>query len=324
MNARKPINPDVPNLLKALKIEGRLINGEFWACCPYPGHTEKTASWSIRWDGPMGQENGINSCFGCKCGGGVVSLVKACLGLRTNIVAIEWIRDKGLDLGGRAPMRTRLVINDRITGLKEPPGIKIAPLDQWATPARRYALQRNLTEEQVDWWGLGYGTVGNKLGRLYIPTYNRYGELVNWNMRKFHNGDGPKYLNPTESEGAKMSSVFGEQGWPESRAEMKTSTLVLCEGELNALACERAGVEYVGAIGGSDIDPGQLLRFGRFGRIILALDVDAAGSKATAALKASLVRWRDVGRLALPERKDPCDIEDDYGIDTLSEMLLAA
>ena len=52
------MNVDVPNLLRALGItEFKEHRGELWARCPFPGHKDADASWSICWN-PGGPRNG--------------------------------------------------------------------------------------------------------------------------------------------------------------------------------------------------------------------------------------------------------------------------
>jgi len=316
------LNVDVPNLLAALGItDWKERNGEIWAPCPYPGHPEKEPSWSIRWDGPQGQRNGRNHCFGCHAEGGAIHLVKEVIGFDLYPVAAEWITDKGLDIDDVAPMAARLVVRgERGVGMLPPRGTETGPLSGWVTPPRRYAERRGITPDQVERWALGYGVAGRMTARLYLPTYDVKGRLLNWTARSI-NGREPRYRNPDEGEGANLASVFGERYWPEHPGR---STLVLCEGELNALAVERAGAEFVGALGGSKVDARQLLRVSRFAKVILATDVDRAGSAAAATLKASLVRWRNVARVEFPPGLDPCDIEAREGIEALGDLLCRA
>ncbi|MHA1569042.1 MAG: toprim domain-containing protein [Alphaproteobacteria bacterium] len=315
------MNVDIPNLLRALGIEARDHNGELWAPCPYPGHDENEPSWSIRWDGPGGLKNGHNSCFGCQEAGGPIHLVKRINGFQLSSTAREWIIKRGLDLGNKAPMRARVVIRGATTtGMKQPHGVHTGPLDAWITPSRRYAVARRITDDQVERWGLGYGTHGTYMARLYIPTHDAHGALVNWTLREFH-GEGARYINPESGEGADKAAIFGERYWPPTPASRSLATLVVCEGELNGLAIERAGAPYFGALGGSKVDPRQLLRISQFGSIVLASDVDQAGNAVAMALKASLTRWRNVRRVPFPPRMDACDIEAHNGIDALEELL---
>ena len=104
--------------------------------------------------------------------------------------------------------------------------------------------------------------------------------------------------------------------WP-SIAVRKKSTLVLTEGTINSLACERAGAEYIGALGGSDPHPRQLLRLGGWGTIICATDGDAAGDKLAEYLRLNL-SMSEVIRAPIPRGEDCDNLPRDVLIDVLS------
>lgn len=313
------MNVDVPNLLRALQVDYRQRGDELWAPCPYPGHSENEPSWSITWEGPAGQRNGMNHCFGCDRGGSAVKLVQEVIGFALRSSALRWIKDRSLDLDGAAPSAVELRLCSAAGGAcAMPQGVRVEPLQRWVTPARRYAQRRGITAQQVQRWGLGHGVTGRCAHRLWLPTYDASGRLRNWTARTYLRSDELRYLDPNETDNANRGAVFGERYWP---ADPSTEELVLCEGELNALACERAGARYVGAIGGSKVDARQLLRISRFGAVVVATDVDRAGSAAANALRAALSRWRGVRRVAFPAGADPCDVEADRGQSGLAELL---
>lgn len=298
--------PDVPRVLMALSIDFKDHNGELWACCPHPRHPEKTPSWSI-------DEEGGHHCFGCKWQGGILELVLQNVGLSTYGAARQWMDEKGLWQDGRLPLAVELKVchPDRATELEFPPDARIRPLDKWVTPARRYAKKRGITTAQVERWGLGYAAGGYYAYRILLPTRDRSGRLLNITGRAWDKAKSPKYLNAKELHGWDPSAIFGEQHWPEYETR---STLVLCEGELNALAIERRNLDvkgglYIGALGGSQLEKEQVMKLSRFKRIVIAADVDRAGSDMTRALRATLVRWRRTAVVNFPDKRDPNDLE---------------
>ena len=305
---REMIRVDVPAMLDALGIEYRQHGTELWAACPHPNHPEKTASWSI------GEESGGHHCFGCDWSAGPIGLVMTRIGLSGYSAAHEWLKEKGLLLSGELPLAVKLEIRRPLArqGMLLPPDAVIADVTRWVTPARRYIESRGVTPEQVKNWGLGYAVNGYYAGRVLLPTRERTtGRLLNITGRDFIKAKGPgkprpKYLNAREEDGWDRSAVFGEAGWPNHPGG---ETLVLFEGELNALAGERVGVEFFGALGGSQLEKEQVLKLSRFGRIILAVDIDKAGSRIAEQLRATLVRWRRVSRVAFPDKRDPNDLE---------------
>lgn len=293
---------DVPRMLMLLGIEFRDHHGELWACCPFPGHDEKTPSWSI-------DSDGLHYCFGCEAGGGPADLVMRVYGFAAFSSALSWLEEHGLYVDGALPLEVEVQLQHRSLVRPEvqvTPDMRFVPLEKWVTTARRYARKRGVTPQQVERWGLGYAAGGWFAGRLLLPTREwRTGRLINVTGRLW-GGEGPKYLNSKESHGADPSAIFGEQHWPQHAG---LSTLVLCEGELNALACERVGAQYVGALGGSVLDKGQVLKLSAFQKVIIAVDMDRAGSKVAEALRATLVRWRRMHVVQFPDKRDPNDLE---------------
>lgn len=301
---------DVPGLLRALDMEFRTRGNELWACCP--SHNEDTASWSIRND-PGNPRHGGHRCFGCGFEGGPFALVMEVIGFGGYSAARKWMVERGLLLGASVPPALELQARaSRRIGMVQPRGVRVGPLDTWPTPGARYARSRGLTNAQLERWGIGCGVAGRLSCRLYLPTHDVLGRLVNYTARAYARQE-PKYLDPGIDEGANRSSVFGQQYWPVDRGARAHAELVLCEGELNALAFERAGVRYVGALGGSELDPGQVLQLNAFGSVLVAVDFDTAGSKVASALHALLSRHTNARRVHFPDDMDACDVEADGG-----------
>jgi len=293
---------DVPRMLDLLGIDYEEHHDELWACCPHPAHEEKTASWSIK-------STGQHHCFGCKWGGGPLELIRQNMDLAGWAVAREWLEEHGLYKDGALPLNVRLLVTRpdlELVQVEVPPDARFISMDKWVTPARRYAVERGVTESQVDRWGLGYAAGGYYANRLLLPTRARDGRIINITGRAWSSTKTPKYLNSKEQHGWDASAIFGEQFWPQHCGD---ATLVLNEGELNSLACERVGAMFVGALGGSTLEKEQVLKFSSFKTVILATDIDKAGSEIAAQLRATLIRWRTCRRVDFPDRRDPNDLE---------------
>lgn len=294
---------DVTRLLMLLDIEFKNHNGELWACCPFPEHNEDTPSWSIR-------ANGRHYCFGCKQGGGAVNLVVRKLNLALVSSALSWIEEHGLFMDGALPLEVDVQLTRpslERPSVEVPADARFTPFDDWVTTAKRYAIKRGITRAQVQRWGIGFATGGYFASRLLLPTREHLtGRLINITGRKWSDGPGPKYLNSKELHGWDSSAIFGEQHWGPWLAG---ATLVLCEGELNALACERVGAQYVGALGGSTLDKEQVLKLSSFKKVIIAVDMDRAGTEVAEQLRGTLARWSRVQVVKFPDRRDPNDLQ---------------
>lgn len=293
-----------------IPIESRQ-GSELWACCPYPDHDEKKASWSLN------ENNGYHSCFGCGEGGGVVALVAGVIGIGYG-GARGWLEEHGfLDDSPRNFSGAEVVLRspgDRRT-LDVPFGISFGPLEQWVTPARRYMARkdRRVNAWQVQRWGIGYAAAGRLDGRIFFPVYTRAGELRNYHARDFtgalaeSNGrPRQRFLYPAHSDGSDPDAMFGERHWPERGGEV-----VVTEAAFDALACELAGAASIAAIGGSERSavPKKLAKLVRFDLILVCTDNDRAGNRVADLIRAELCRHVPrVRRVQLPDGLDACKV----------------
>jgi hypothetical protein len=303
------VKADVPRLLAALGIEPdrekRGRRNEIWARCPFPDHNDSKASWSIR-NEETHERHGRHFCFSCHRGGLPGDLVAAVKGVTLD-EAFEWMKASGLLLGElvatEVEVQAKPWIKDQARGFQLPGGVIDKPINEWLPRARAYALDpapkgRGLTVAQIERWSVSYAVYGRLTGRLVFPVFGRGGELQSYQARSFLGRD-PKYLTPRREEGPTEWAIFGAVNWPEEGGE-----LVLTEGVLKALACERAGAQFVGAICGSLVTPEHILEIQRFESIVYVKDGDAAGSSAAAQIAASLARWRPLRIVELPEGHD--------------------
>ena len=309
---------DIPRLCEALGIKTRTHGNELWAPCPHPDHKETRPSWSIAVN-PTGPGNGLHYCFGCQFSGGALDLVMAALGGVSYSHARQWITDRGLWLEGAVPLHVELEVRrpDR-TNLRIPKGLLGGPLDTWVTPVRRYIVSRGVTAEQVMRWRMMYATDGTMAGRVVFPLRDERGTWKSFHARTYSNQD-KRYKNAGNIDGFDPGAVFGQEHWPKREERFKNS-LVLTEGTLDALACERAGAEFICAIGGSAPHPRQLLKLSPWFRIVCATDGDHAGDALADTIKKQLARSCHVDRAPIPLGKDAAQLS----CEELKEVLSAA
>lgn len=292
------MNVDVPRLLLALGIDAKRKGRNLTALCPF--HVDTKPSWDIR-DQQGHERHARHHCFACKAGGTAASLVKELLDLEDYAQAYDWLSDNGITTDPDLPVdvdveeRNGSMEADRSTHV--PSGVVVAPLSRWVSRARAYAQSRGVTAEQVDRWGIGYAIDGRCRGRIWIPIRDEEGVLLSYTARSY-DGSDIRYLTPKREEGLRTDAVFGMAEWRDR------SRVVVTEGALNALACERAGAVQIGALGGSEVTPSVIAEVSVFERITILTDADAAGDSAALQLYFSLARWRNAERLRIEPGPD--------------------
>lgn len=300
----------VETILAAIGIsiankKGRRI----WAICPFHNDHSPT-NFFVRISGKRktkeGREydaTGQNHCFVCKRGGSLPELVAFVRG-----IDIEEAK-KFVDALGRgyAPPKRHVRVVSRLptlgrTKFKMPMEIIFEPLDEWVTPARRYAKDRCLTAEEIELFRIGYAVDGKLAGRIVIPWMGRDRQPAGYSARTFV-GDEPPYLTPSAAENSDRRILFGEHLWPAPGP--KREVVIVTEGSFNALAARRIMNVDIGGFGGVDnLEPAHAIKLSTFKLVILLTDPDAPGDQAANALASMLGRHTMARRARLPENKD--------------------
>lgn len=307
-----PVIVSVRSVLRHLRIDvldehrGRLI-----ARCPNH-QPDNHPSWSIVEKGP---ERGLHACWSCQFSGGLWRLVAHVQGYTTDedegrARAMQWLDSTPDEEPAlRAPKSSEDVTQVDVAPpmrrpMRLPAGVITAPLEQWVTPARRYAVARNLEAAQIDQWGLGYAVDGRLQGRIVVPVRDQRGKLANYMARDFTGSSAKRYLYPSKHEGVDPRVLFGEQWWPAEREHR--DVVYVTEGALNALAVERAlGACWLGAIGGaSNVNVTVAAKLSTFGRVVVLTDADDAGDSAAKRLASDVEVIVPVARVRLPRDAD--------------------
>lgn len=197
-----------------------------------------------------------------------------------------------------------------------PPGVLIVPMKAWPAPAQRYARRRGITDEQVDRWGVGHAAWGVLRGRIVFPIRTESGRFANYSARSY-TGHDLRYRGASQDEHPDLGVPFGAEHWPSPE---KRSAVVVTEGVINALACERAGAPNIAALDGSHLYAGAVSRVASFARIIIATDPDSAGDRIASELMA-MARWASVERARIPSGEDAQSLGDERLAELLHEPL---
>ena len=293
-----------------LRRSGRTFTG----LCPFHVHTKNTPSFVV-WP-----ESGTWRCFGqCNEGGDIFKFVmkKENWGFRE---ALEYLAGRaGVELKQRTQQdvereeeykRLRDLLTLSVTYYQSL--LVNAPQAQ---TAREHLQKRGLKQTTVETFELGYalpawetaqkffaergftqkemldaglivqredGTTRDRFrNRIMIPIRDGQGKVVGFGARALDPNDQPKFLNSPQTP------LFnkGETVYALDRARKAISAsgvAVLVEGYMDVMAAHQAGFTNVVSAMGTALTETQLRLIKKFAkRIVLALDADAAGDKAT-------------------------------------------
>lgn len=332
-----------------LKRTGSTLKG----LCPF--HNERTPSFTVY--------PNTNSfyCYGCQAGGDVVSFIRTAENL-DYVEAIKLLADRagmampesGYDDSVEKLRRKVLSINRETAKFffkclieKEDDGIGL-----------KYFASRQLSAETIKKFGLGYAPdsfdklknhlkslgfsendmiVANvcgksqKTGRAYdrfrkkviYPIYDLRGNVIAFGGRKFPGDDGAKYINSSDTPVFKKSkNLYGLNFAKNSGSE----TAILTEGYMDTIALHQAGFHNaVGALGTSFTAEQANLLSRYFKEIVVTMDIDEAGQKATKrAIEILKTTGIKIRILQVEGGKDPDEYIKEYGAERFRLLLEGA
>ncbi len=335
----------------------------FKACCPLPGHKEKTPSFYVN------TRDNYFYCYGCNRGGDVFTFLNLVEGLgfidalkelaadlhielpktafsKTESEAQKSERQSGYDLLGRTDKFFHRVLVEGAT-----PG---------AEKAATYLKQRGISDEEITELSLGWapesGTAllkkmqsqldfdtakatglvreyGSRAydffqDRLMIPISDHRGRTVAFSGRTLGevSGDNPKYKNSPESEWFKKKEILYAL---DRAAKLIRNENYVCivEGYFDQWAFQRREIPAV-AVMGTALTEEHLNALGRHTKqVVLVLDTDAAGINSTKkSLPLFLDHGWDVKVFSELQGKDPDEWlkDNSEGAQTIKQKLLSA
>lgn len=281
--------------------------------CPF--HSEKTASFVVFPD------NQRWHCFGaCSEGGDVFSFVMKREGWDFRTALEELARRAGVELRDRTPAQIQEgKVRDRHLALLDSAAQYYNHLlrhSAEAGVARRYIAERGLSDETIATFLLGYSlpgwdnaraylteqgySIGDLVGtgllverddasgtydrfrdRLMIPIHDLRGRVIGFGARTLDPDGLPKYINSPQTDlFDKSRTVFGLD--LARRTIREKDCAVIVEGYMDVMQANQAGFANVVAQMGTALTEWQLRQLQRYTkRLVLALDPDAAGVRAT-------------------------------------------
>ena len=356
-------DPEVKERIRSevdiVEVVGRCIplkrNGvRYWAPCPF--HREKTPSFQVN------QTRQTFYCFGCQKGGDVFAFLMEYERLTFPEALERLARQVGITLG-RTKLDPELrLAKDRILQLHEDlTGHWHRRLldGEEGKEGRDYLEKREVDREVVrsfrlgwasrSWEGIGKwgsdhgyderilekagllvrkedngsGPYARFRGRLIFPIRDIQQRVIAFSGRLVREEDkGGKYINsPDTPIFLKSKVLFGLD--LANRAALEAGRMIVCEGQLDVIACHQAGIRNVVAPMGTaltEIHAGQLMRY--VSEVVLCLDSDMAGWEAVRRGYQVLIDREMAVRVGvLPEGHDPDSYIRENGADAFRDRI---
>lgn len=291
-----------------LKKQGQ----NYLGLCPF--HDEKTPSFSVS------QDKQIYKCFGCGKSGNIFGFLMEIEGY-SFFEAVKHFADRsGVSLPESVSQPARSNLSDEaqqvlqaydwLTKLYH----HLLRYAKDGKEGNQYFKNRGITDETADLFKLGYapstanftasflekkgfpqqplakagllsiredGTAADRFGgRIVFPIRNHLGKTVGFAGRKL-TGDGPKYLNSSESELFRKNKILYNFDLAKKQIR-STGEVILFEGYMDVISAYQAGIKNVVATMGTSLTDTQARLLNRYtDTVIICYDGDDAGIEAS-------------------------------------------
>jgi hypothetical protein len=283
--------------------------GEMIHCCSLPNHNETNASASLNF------KNLTYKCYGCDQKGGLLWYIGTARGT-SGTDAAKWLKDQ-TGLGNEVQSLAALL--DYFESLYGGKGTPLAPIPQMHADVLKPWMRihpyltdpkaeggRGIPEETVIRFRCGFGDFRYDLGhgnwitsqRIVVPHFWR-GDLVGWQTRRLLKDGSPKYQSSADFP--RDRTVFN---YDESQRRV-----VVVESPMSVLSKAHLPV-HIEATFGASVTDRQVRFLSNHPQVVLFMDNDEAGWKATESLTERLAPYCNVFVVESPYAADPADLDD--------------
>jgi len=158
--------------------------------------------------------------------------------------------------------------------------------------------------------------------RITFPINNDKGDVVGFSARIFNDEDANKYINSRENTIFKKGHILFNYDKCKTETS-KTRTVILCEGQIDAIRIYASGIKNVCATLGTALTKDHISLLKKLNsKVILLMDNDEAGEKATIDNGEALEQAGiEVLVVRLSGEKDPDSYILKYGIDAFRDNI---
>ncbi len=350
---------DVVGRYCALSRKGQ---SNYWACCPLPGHIEKTPSFSVNETGQY------YYCFGCHKSGDVIKFIQE----EENLTFYEAVT-KLADMY-KIPVPTSDEYDEQEAVKKKNERERLyLVLNETARfylnnlrgnggeAYRKYLLNRGFDAKTITAYGIGasldFNSLPNHLKslgytekemidagvcqrskkgfaidfqyqRLIVPIINNAGKVVAFGGRVIEkNPSFAKYKNTGDTQiFNKRRVIFNVNKLHKLVKEENVDYVIMVEGYMDVIALYQAGIKNVVASMGTQLTVEQARLLKRYvNKVVISYDGDTAGQSATVrSLDIFADEGFDVKVLRLPNKLDPDEVVKQKGVDYYMQLVYDA
>ncbi len=348
---------DIVDIIGAA-IPLKRAGANFTALCPF--HKEKSPSFNVN---PHRQ---IFHCFGCHKGGDVFTFVREYenLSFMEAVKRLADRANIPLEFDNQPGQQQARHLKESLLQMHEQIALRwqvALTNDAAGQIARDYLAKRGVSEEAIKLFRLGYApeawddtvnwakSKGYELpvveqggliirkeetdryydrfrGRLMFPICDEQGRIIGFSGRILTGDEKTaKYVNSPETPIFTKGKVFF--GLDKSkRAILDAGFVIVCEGQLDLIACFMAGVKNIVAPQGTAFTPDHARMLKRYvEEVVLCFDSDSAGQNAAVRVQVSLLMAGLAVRVAtVPKPHDPDSFIKEFGGEAFQQLIDSA
>lgn len=332
-------------------------SSNYWACCPLPGHTEKTPSFTVNEPGQF------YHCFGCGKGGDVIKFIQE-VETVDFYEAVKILAERAKmpipesDFRSEEEAKKSRNKKERLYALLRETAVFYAKnlTDDRAGEMLEYLYKRGLDAKTVRHFGMGasldYDSLPKHLkklgyseqemleagvcqaskGRIYdfqaerliVPIINSMGKVIAFGGRILQDKGFGKYKNTAETTlFNKKNTLFNVNNLKKIRQEQDFDFVIMVEGYMDVISLYMAGFKNVVASMGTSLTLSQAKLLKRFtNKVLVSYDGDGAGQKATLrSLEIFENEGFEIKVVNLPEGMDPDDVIRNYKAEGYEKLL---